>query len=30
MLCECKCRFNGKKCNSDKWWDNNKCLCECK
>ena len=20
----------GKKCNSDQWWNNNKCWCECK
>ena len=24
----CKCRFDGRKCNSDQWWNNNKCLCE--
>ena len=28
--CECKCRFYGRKCNSDQWWNNNKCLCVCK
>ena len=28
--CECKCRFDGKKCNSYQWWNNNKCRCECK
>ena len=28
--CECKCRFNGRKCNSDKWWNNDKCRYECK
>ena len=27
---ECKCRFDGKKCNSDQWWNNDKCQCECK
>ena len=27
---ECKCRFDGRKCNSDQWWNNNKCCCECK
>ena len=27
---ECKCKFDRRKCNSDKWWNNNKCLCECK
>ena len=20
ISCECKCRFEGKKCNSDEWW----------
>ena len=25
ISCECKCRFDGKKCNSDQWWNNNKC-----
>ena len=28
--CECKCKFDGGKCNSDQWWNNNKCQCECK
>ena len=28
--CLCKCRFNGKKCNSDQWWNNDKCQWECK
>ena len=27
---ECKCKFNGRKCNSDQWWNNRKCRCECK
>ena len=22
---ECKCRFDGRKCNSDQWWNNDKC-----
>ena len=26
----CKCRFDDKKCNSDQWWNNDKCCCECK
>ena len=30
ISCKCKYRFNGRKCNSDKWWNNNKCWCECK
>ena len=25
MSCECKCKFDGRKCNSDQWWNNNKC-----
>ena len=30
ISCECKCRFDGKKCNSNQWWNNDKCSCECK
>ena len=30
ISCECKCRFDGRKCNSDQWWNNKKCRCECK
>ena len=30
ILCECKCRFDGRKHNSDKWWNYNKCRCVCK
>ena len=26
---ECKCRFDERKCNSDQWWSNDKCRCEC-
>ena len=22
---KCKCRFDGRKCNSDQWWNNDKC-----
>ena len=22
--------FDGRKCNSDQWWNNDKCRCECK
>ena len=22
ISCECKCRFDGKKCNSNQWWNN--------
>ena len=27
---QCKCGFNGRKCNLDQWWNNDKCWCECK
>ena len=30
ISCECKCRFDGKKCNSNQCWNNDKCPCECK
>ena len=30
ISCKCKCRFDGRKCNSDQWWNNDKCWCECK
>ena len=30
ISCECKCKFDGGKCNSDQWWNNDKCRCECK
>ena len=30
ISCECKCKFDGRKCNSDQWWNNNKCWCVCK
>ena len=30
ISCECKCKFDGRKCNSDQWWNNDKCPCECK
>ena len=25
ISCECKCKFDGRKCNSDQWWNNDKC-----
>ena len=25
ISCEFKCRFDGIKCNSDQWWNNDKC-----
>ena len=29
VSCECKCKFDGWKCNSDQKWNNNKCWFEC-
>ena len=29
-LCECKCKFDGRRCNSNQKWNNNKCWCEFK
>ena len=29
ISCECKCRSDGKKCNSDQCRNNNKCRSEC-
>ena len=23
-----ECRFDGRKCNSDQWWNNDKCRCK--
>ena len=25
ISCECKFKFDGRKCNSNQWWDNTKC-----
>ena len=30
MSCECKCKFDGRKCNSYQQWNSNKCRCVCK
>ena len=30
ISCKCKCRFDGKTCNSDQWWNSDKCWCKCK
>ena len=30
ISCECKCKFDGRKCNSNQWQNNNKCRYECK
>ena len=27
ISCKCKCNFDGRKCNSDQSWNNNKCQC---
>ena len=24
----CECKFDGEKCNSNQWWNNDKCQCE--
>ena len=29
LSCECKCRFDAKKCSSNQWWNKNKCQYEC-
>ena len=30
ISCECKARFDERKCNSDQWWNNDKSQCKCK
>ena len=30
ISCKCKCKFDGRKCNPDQWWNIDKCWCECK
>ena len=30
ISCECKYKVNGRKCNSNQQWNNDKCRCECK
>ena len=30
ISCEWKCKLDETKCNSNQWWNNNKCQCECK
>ena len=30
ISCECKCKFDGRKCNSYQKWNNDKCRCDCK
>ena len=30
ISCNCRCKFNGRMCNSKQKWNNDKCWCECK
>ena len=30
ISCECKCNFDGNKCNSNQWWNDDKCRWGCK
>ena len=30
ILCECKCKLGGRKCNSNQWWNNDKYWGECR
>ena len=30
ISCKCKCKFDGRKCNSNQKWNNDKCICKCK
>ena len=30
ITCKRKSKFDGRKCNLDQWWNNNKCRCECR
>ena len=30
ISCECKCKFDERKCSSNQWWNNNKYCCDCK
>ena len=29
ISCKCECKFNGRKSNSNQWWNNDECRCEC-
>ena len=29
ISCECKCKFDGRKCSTNQKWNNDKCWCEC-
>ena len=28
ISCKCECKFDDTKCNSNQWWNNDKCRCE--
>ena len=30
ISCKCKCKFDRRKCNSNQFFSNDKCRCECK
>ena len=30
ILCECKCKLDGRKCNWNQKWNNSRCWCKCK
>ena len=30
ISCDCKCKFDSQKCNSDQMWNKDKCPCKCK
>ena len=30
ISCKRECKFDGRKCNSNQLWNNDKCRCECK
>ena len=30
ISCKCKCKFDGRKCNSNQKWNYDKCWCDCK
>ena len=30
ISCKCKCKFDGRKCNSKQKWNSDKCRCQCK
>ena len=30
ISCDCKCNFNGTRCNANQKWNNKTCSCECK